>query len=156
MALGNASTVHHHAGTVVGDRRCRFELAARADSVASARRLARHHLTRWSIGDDTCETAALVISELVTNAVVHTGSEQIVCELADDSVARTLRIVVRDEGCADGTPSPHPSRAGDDDHGRGLLLVSAVSKAWGAQEAAGGLGLVVWADLAREGEPGCV
>lgn len=93
---------------------------------------------------DTCDTAALVMSELVTNAIVHTASSRVVCELHDHD--DTVRIAVRDEGCAPGEPHPSPQRP-DEEHGRGLLLVDALCRAWGAQEH--GPGLLVWADLAR-------
>ena len=94
---------------------------------------------------ETCDTAALVISELVTNAIVHTVSSRVVCELHDHD--DTVRIAVHDEGCAPGEPHPSPQRP-DEEHGRGLLLVDALSRAWGAQEH--GPGLLVWAELARQ------
>lgn len=148
MALGKTQTVQPHSGAPFGDRRCRFELAARPDSVARARQLTRTHLAGLALCDDTCDTAVLVVSELVTNALVHTVSRSIVCDLTDDPAAGHIRIVVCDEGLGqNGGPRPHPARSGDEDHGRGLLLVSAVSNAWGAQEE--GLGLLVWAELPR-------
>ncbi|MFE8943308.1 ATP-binding protein [Streptomyces sp. NPDC007856] len=125
-------------------RRFRFELAAHPGSVAQARRLAHARLTGWSVCADTCDSAALVISELVTNAIVHTASSRVVCELQDHD--DTVRIAVRDEGCAPGEPHPSPQRP-DEEHGRGLLLVDALCRAWGAQEH--GPGLLVWAELTR-------
>jgi hypothetical protein len=94
--------------------------------------------------EDTCETAALVVSELVTNAIVHTASEHIVCELHDG--ADLVRIAVRDEGCAAGEPHSSPARQ-EEEHGRGLLLIDALCHAWGAHEH--GSGLIVWAELPR-------
>ncbi|MGW0204402.1 ATP-binding protein [Streptomyces sp. NPDC003233] len=128
-------------------RRFRFELAAHPGSVAQARRLAHARLTGWSVCADTCDSAALVVSELVTNAIVHTASSRVVCELQDHD--DTVRIAVRDEGCAPGEPHPSPQRP-DEEHGRGLLLVDALCRAWGAQEH--GPGLLVWAELARQTE----
>lgn len=128
-------------------RRFRFELAAHPGSVAQARRLAHARLTGWAVCADTCDSAALVISELVTNAIVHTASGRVVCELHDRD--DTVRIAVRDEGCASGEPHPSPQRP-DEEHGRGLLLVGALSHAWGVQEH--GPGLLVWAELARGGD----
>ncbi|MFJ5777184.1 ATP-binding protein [Streptomyces sp. NPDC093094] len=134
------------------ERRFRFELAAHPGSPARARRLARARLAGWSVCEDTRDTAALVISELVTNAIVHTASTVVVCELhdGDDSV----RIAVRDEGCA--PTEPHPcERRTEEEQGRGLFLVEALCRAWGAQEH--GTGLLVWADVPRQaagpGEP---
>ncbi|RZU25491.1 histidine kinase-like protein [Streptomyces sp. BK239] len=129
------------------ERRFRFELAAHPGSPARARRLARERLTGWSVCEDTCDTAALVISELVTNAVVHTASGVVVCELQDGD--DLVRIAVRDEGCAPGEPLPSPQRP-HEEHGRGLFLVDALCRAWGVEDC--GPGLLVWADLPRHPE----
>ncbi|MFJ5027834.1 ATP-binding protein [Streptomyces sp. NPDC088560] len=129
------------------ERRFRFELAAHPGSVAQARRLAHARLTGWSVGADTCDSAVLVISELVTNAIVHTASSHVVCELHDHE--DIVRMAVLDEGCAPGEPHPSPQRP-DEEHGRGLFLVDALCRAWGAQEH--GSGLLVWADLPRRSD----
>ncbi|WP_443065618.1 ATP-binding protein [Streptomyces sp. NBC_00557] len=131
-------------GGGAAERRFRFELAAHPGSVAQARRLAHAWLTGWSVCADTCDSAALVLSELVTNAIVHTASSRVVCELHDR--ADTVRIAVHDEGCAPGEPHSSPQRP-EEEHGRGLLLVDALCLSWGAQEH--GPGLLVWAELAR-------
>ncbi|MGW8792200.1 ATP-binding protein [Streptomyces althioticus] len=133
------------------ERRFRFELAAHPGSPAQARRLTRARLTGWSVCEDTCDTAALVVSELVTNAIVHTASSHVVCELHDGD--DLLRIAVRDEGCAPGRPRANTRQQPKEEHGRGLLLVDALCHAWGAHEH--GPGLLVWADLPRTaGSPG--
>ncbi|MEU9183392.1 ATP-binding protein [Streptomyces sp. NPDC048484] len=131
------------------ERRFRFELAAHPGSAAQARHLTRARLSGWAVCEDTCDTAELVVSELVTNAIVHTASRHVVCELHDGE--DLLRIAVRDEGCAPGEPHPSPQRP-DEEHGRGLLLVAAMCTAWGAQET--GPGLLVWADLPRSANNG--
>lgn len=129
------------------ERRFRFELAAHPGSPAQARRLTRARLNGWSVCEDICDTALLVVTELVTNALVHTASSLIVCELHDG--ADLVRIAVRDEGCAPG--APHPSRARpEEEHGRGLLLIDALCHAWGAHEH--GPGLLVWAELPRQAD----
>lgn len=135
-------------GGAAAERRFRFELAAHPGSPAQARRLTRARLTGWSVCEDTCDTAVLIVSELVTNAIVHTASSHIVCELHDDD--DLVRIAVRDEGCAPGEPRPSPQRP-DEEHGRGLLLIDGLCRAWGAQEH--GPGLLVWADLPRQADP---
>ncbi|MEU0070192.1 ATP-binding protein [Streptomyces sp. NPDC006332] len=127
------------------ERRFRFELAAHPGSPAQARRLTMARLTGWSVCADTCDSAALVVTELVTNAIVHTASRRVICELHDGE--DLVRIAVRDEGCAPGEPHPSAQRP-DEEHGRGLLLVDALCHAWGAQEH--GPGLLVWAELARQ------
>ncbi|MGV9846293.1 ATP-binding protein [Streptomyces fungicidicus] len=129
----------------VAERRFRFELAAHPGSPAQARRLTRARLTGWSVCADTCDTAALVVSELVTNAIVHTASSRIVCELHDGG--ELVRIAVGDEGCAPDQPRASTRQQPEDEHGRGLLLVDALCHSWGAHE--NGTGLLVWADLPR-------
>jgi anti-sigma regulatory factor (Ser/Thr protein kinase) len=136
-------------GAEAAQRRFRFELAAHPSSPAQARRLTRARLNGWSVCEDTCDTAALVVSELVTNAIVHTASSHIVCELHDDE--DLVRIAVRDEGCAPGQPQASHGQQPDDEHGRGLLLVDALCDAWGAHEQ--GPGLLVWAELPRTAAP---
>ncbi|KPI08583.1 hypothetical protein OK074_3584 [Actinobacteria bacterium OK074] len=135
-------------------RRFRFELAAHPASVARARQVTRDRLAHWQVCPDTRDSAELVVSELVTNAIVHTASEHVVCELHDSEETELVRIAVHDEGCASGaTPGDgHPARRRSaEERGRGLLLVDALCRAWGAHEA--GPGLLVWAELHRgEGE----
>jgi hypothetical protein len=130
---------------VAAERRFRFELAAHPGSPAQARRLTQARLTGWSVCEDTCDSAALVVSELVTNAIVHTASTHIVCELHDGD--DLVRIAVRDEGCAPGQPHAASRTQPEEEHGRGLLLVDALCHAWGAHE--DGPGLLVWAELPR-------
>jgi anti-sigma regulatory factor (Ser/Thr protein kinase) len=144
FGLGGAAGLRPGAA---GERRFRFELSAHPGSVARARQLTRARLAGWAVCEDTCDTAALVVSELVTNAIVHTAGKHVVCELHDD--ADLVRIAVRDEGCAPGEPRPVPQRP-EEEHGRGLLLVAALCRAWGAQDA--GPGLLVWAELARNAD----
>ncbi|WP_026281510.1 ATP-binding protein [Streptomyces sp. ICN441] len=125
-------------------RRFGFELPGRADSVGRARHLIQDRMTRWGIDESHFDTMALVASELFTNAVVHTASRRVLCELHD--VPGQLRIAVQDEGCPPG--EPRLRRVSAEEGGRGLLLVDAVSSAWGAHDAHPGPGRVVWAELA--------
>lgn len=90
--------------------------------------------------DDLYDDLALVVSELVTNAV-RAGSPTVRVALAEER----SRVVVRVTDEAAGWP--HERAAGaDDPGGRGLPLVSALSTNWGVQPQAGGK--VVWAELA--------
>ncbi|MFF2010545.1 ATP-binding protein [Streptomyces sp. NPDC058195] len=122
-----------------------FALPAHPESVAGARRLTRARLDQWRLDADTHESAVLIVSELVTNAVVHTMSSRVVCELR--RLDRRLRIAVQDQGHQPGGPRlRHDS---DDEHGRGLLLVDAMCGAWGSRDAGNGSGRIVWAELAH-------
>ena len=122
-----------------------FELPARAEFVARARTLVRERLRCWRIGGDLHDTAMLVVSELVTNAVVHTDGHLVACELLNG--AEHLRITVQDQGSS--PAEPHVCHGIEEERGRGLLLVEAVSSAWGAHHAKQGSGRIVWAELQR-------
>lgn len=83
----------------------------------------------------------LVVSELVTNAVVHARSD---CTLRLSRRGDAVRVDVVDGGQG----SPDPYRADENaEHGRGLYLISAMSSAWGVEPIATG-GKSVWAELA--------
>ncbi|TQK50845.1 anti-sigma regulatory factor (Ser/Thr protein kinase) [Streptomyces sp. SLBN-118] len=125
------------------DHRYNFELPARVEFVARARRLTHEQLHLWGIGGDVRDTAMLVVSELVTNAVVHTDGHLVACELLIG--AELLRITVQDQGASPAVP--HVCHTVEEERGRGLLLVEAVSSAWGADESKHGPGRLVWAEL---------
>ena len=103
--------------------------------------VARHALRRWldERGWANADDAMLVLSELVTNAMVHARAG---CTIEMQHHDDLLRLDVRD-------PSPAPPTIGsprpDDIGGRGLLLVAATAKAWGWEPIDGGKR--VWAHL---------
>ncbi|MCO5991723.1 ATP-binding protein [Actinoallomurus spadix] len=108
-------------------------------AVPPARRLAGEQLELWGFGHHR-DTAELLVSELVTNAVRHGRGEihLIVCAEED-----TLRIEVHDEA-AESVPQVRP--AGEiDEGGRGLHLVGMLSSRWGAARTA--TGKIVWFEL---------
>ncbi|WP_320783637.1 ATP-binding protein [Streptomyces sp. CRN 30] len=122
-----------------------FDLPATPASVGPARRAVRALLDAWGVDDDTGDGAVLVISELVTNVLTHTGSVRIVCRL--HRAGGRLHIEVEDQN--GGGPRPARRQPGDDDqNGRGLVLVGALSRNWGVRDTAHGSGHVVWAELA--------
>jgi anti-sigma regulatory factor (Ser/Thr protein kinase) len=118
-----------------------FKLPAHGSSVSQARSLVRERLSGSGLRQELRDDAVLVISELFTNAVVHTGSVEVVCRLrvAEDSVY----LAVVDQGLD--LVGPHV-RAPDTEGGRGLLLVSALAEEWGVDDEHGA-GRVVWAIL---------
>ncbi|MGW1887780.1 ATP-binding protein [Streptomyces sp. NPDC001970] len=97
------------------------------ETAAKARRLARAALYAWGL-DDAAETAALLLSELVANAVrhAHGPSVRIVVDRpADDRVYVAV---------VDRAPRRFPEmRALDPDtvHGRGLILIEELADRWG-------------------------
>ncbi|NSC24832.1 ATP-binding protein [Streptomyces albus subsp. chlorinus] len=121
-----------------------FELPAHASSVARARARLRAHLHHWGLPEDLGHTAQLVISEFVTNAVLHTDTTRIGCWIHLDSTR--LRIEVTDEGTQSCAPQPRSATA-DEVNGRGLQLVGALAERWGVSARGARCGRVVWAEL---------
>lgn len=115
-----------------------FGLPSVASSVAQARRRVIA-LCRSAGGDAHCDTAALLVSEVVTNAVVHgTGEVEVRATL---SGAR-LRVEV----CDGSSTLPRAAHRGAEaESGRGVLLVEAMADAWGAEPVTGGKR--VWFEL---------
>nr|WP_188268048.1 MULTISPECIES: ATP-binding protein [unclassified Streptomyces] len=101
-------------------------------SARHMRRILRLFLTRWEL-DPVYESAALALTELVSNVVRHVPDRR--CSILILREPYGLRVEV-----ADTVPGPVPAKAADplDDGGRGLFLVEAVTDRWGAQEQAGG------------------
>ena len=116
---------------------CHADLRA----VAEARGLLREHLDRWGL-KKLSDTAELLMSELVTNALVHTEHGAVLTARLTPHPARRLRVEVHDFA------AHHPrARVADDQscNGRGLLIVRALADAWGVstQQA----GKTVWFEL---------
>ncbi|MGW2260969.1 ATP-binding protein [Streptomyces sp. NPDC001780] len=112
-------------------------------SVGQARREMRKALADWGLAALE-DPAALVLSELLTNAVRHARvSPGHVIETRFAQLPDGLRIEVHD---ASPTP-PEPRAPGADAcDGRGLVLVAALAEAWGVR-ARSGPGKAVWATL---------
>lgn len=124
-----------------------FGLPAAPASVALARGHVRGLLEEWEFGPETCDNAVLVTSELVTNAVMHTASDRIVCRLRTDG--DRIRVEVEDESRGPTLPEQRISRP-DDQGGRGLMLVGVLSSDWGVRDSPYGPGRIVWAELLPE------
>lgn len=119
-----------------------LELPQRLTSASDAREFVATKIRDWNL-EHLLDDALLVASELATNAVMHAESS---CRLRLSLGPRTLRIDVVDAG--QGTPEPQPESA-TEEHGRGLLLVAALSAAWGL-EVLPGDGKTVWAELGHQ------
>ncbi|MFC4785026.1 SpoIIE family protein phosphatase [Nocardioides sp. MAHUQ-72] len=109
--------------------RAQQSFAADASCVADARRFTRRTLEEWG-EDELADTAALIVSELVTNAVVHTGTT---ARLTLGLRGRNLRIDVEDQHPGHQLPVV-PGRPPDtSEHGRGLVITTSLSTAWGVE-----------------------
>jgi anti-sigma regulatory factor (Ser/Thr protein kinase) len=113
--------------------------------VAETRRLLRDHLRLWG-APALADTAELLTSELVTNALQHTtGGAVLTATLTPGPPGGRLRVEVQDS--LSRRPQPRPPVTDDyGTSGRGLLLVQALADAWGVN--AGASGKVVWFELA--------
>lgn len=120
-----------------------FDLPAHPASAAEARYRTRDWLHRHPVGRDAAEAALLIISELVANAVTHAGGDLVRCDL--HLAEGLLRIEVTDHGPRYLQPEIRQP-ALDDLSGRGLLLVSTLSCAWGVIPAELS-GWTVWATV---------
>ncbi|NGN65416.1 SpoIIE family protein phosphatase [Streptomyces sp. A7024] len=108
-------------------------IGPRAEEVLLARRLVRGKLTDWGL-DRMSDTAELLVSEVVTNAVRHAGGssqiglrlvrarDALLCEVTDDEPAMPVLL---DSGV-------------EDEFGRGLRIVSRLARGWGASRLAAG------------------
>jgi anti-sigma regulatory factor (Ser/Thr protein kinase) len=76
-----------------------------------------------------CQTAALLVSELATNAVRHAGVSVFTVEVETFPAEGRLRVGVTDAG--PGQPVLHTPPV-TEEHGRGLFLVSTLADRWGA------------------------
>ncbi|MER6471970.1 ATP-binding protein [Streptomyces collinus] len=144
LARGDALCDPHATGGAPPGPTAAFELPALPPAVGTARRVVRDLLTVWGVAETVRDDAALVLSELVTNALVHAAGERVVCRVRH-GVDR-VRLEIEDQNR--GRALPFPRKPGpDDQNGRGLFLVAALSDDWGVTLAPGRPARVVWAEL---------
>jgi anti-sigma regulatory factor (Ser/Thr protein kinase) len=131
-----------------------------ASSVPRARRHVRSALAGWDVPDDDpagdiWDDLELVVGELTGNATRFCRGR---ITMTIEMHRNHARVEVVDDG--DGRESLHLTKpetpALDAESGRGLVIVSALSSAWGAERTstsvAGGSGTKVWAELAFAAE----
>ncbi|SBT88292.1 Serine phosphatase RsbU, regulator of sigma subunit [Streptomyces sp. DI166] len=126
----------------------------------SARALVRGALAEWAeLGvpgtehhtPRLVEDAILVVSELVTNAVVHAGTDiELVCRAEEATGAIVVEVSDRHPGRAprDGAAEPAHDTP---EYGRGLNLVARLAESWGVTYRTGVK--TVWARLPAEEDP---
>ncbi|MBZ6474792.1 ATP-binding protein [Streptomyces griseocarneus] len=122
----------HPSGTVT--------LPSSTRSVAAARRFAGALLAEWGL-QDLVGDAVLLLSELVTNAVVHVPEGAGEVKLVLRRTAEHLVAQVSDAGgclpeCAEAGP--------DSENGRGMWLVEQIAARWGHHATGSGTGKTVW------------
>jgi phosphoserine phosphatase RsbU/P len=121
----------------------RVPLAADLRSPAAARSAVRSVATEAGLSS-VLDEALLLTTELVTNAVVHAGTD-ITIEITADSAGLTITVLDDLAG-----PLVGPGLATEsDERGRGLLLVDQIASQWGTVHHPAGKG--VWFRLDRVG-----
>lgn len=116
------------------------------ESVPVACRFVHGALEEWNLSG-LAGAAELVTSELATNAVLHARHGTFRVTLRRRGGGQ-VRVSVTDKS----RTLPEPADPADDeDHGRGLAIVEAVSQQWGAEPLK--RGKRVWADLAVPAGP---
>ncbi|MFH7600532.1 SpoIIE family protein phosphatase [Streptomyces racemochromogenes] len=102
-------------------------------SVAAARAFVRDTLQGWGFAD-IVDDAVVLTSELVTNAVVHAGTEaEVLCLRTEGGV----RVEIADRYPERELPLRHPDERPyadpDRENGRGLMLCAALATRWGVE-----------------------
>ncbi|GIH79561.1 ATP-binding protein [Planobispora longispora] len=114
------------------------------ESVAVARHRAMELLGE---GHPAFEDVVLLVSEVVTNSVVHSGSAgggRVAMTLAVE--AGTVTVEVRDAGSADSVPRVRI--APDEEGGRGMFLVDLLAARWGVRQDGSRGPRTVWFQIA--------
>lgn len=117
-----------------------LRLGLRLDAPAQARRWIRDICSAHGL-DGLIDDATLLVSELVTNAVLHARTP---CRVRAEVGERTLRIHVMDE---DPTVIQPIAPRGGAERGHGLAMVAALSTDWGMTQHHAGKS--VWFTLAE-------
>lgn len=115
-----------------------------------ARVLLCEQLTAWDVEGDPADTAELLLSELVTNAVRHARAPR--GRDIGIRIARydgMLRVEVADAGPA--VKLAPQVVADEDERGRGLAIVAALAERWGCCPRGHGIGKAVWAEVPVRG-----
>ncbi|MFI2761080.1 SpoIIE family protein phosphatase [Streptomyces echinatus] len=133
-------------GTVTAGRPVRRTLLSVAqdepDRIAEARRHLRELLHDWT-SPDQVDSAVLLVSEMVTNVLVHTDADALLlAEVTGARTGRRLRVEVFDAG----DDLPHKRRPGElASSGRGVMLIELLADAWGVDPR--GEGKSIWFEL---------
>ena len=126
-------------------RKAELEVPPVGSSVQDGRRFATATLTEWAVPPEIVQDATLIVSELLTNAIVY-GTPPIRLRLR--KTADELAIEVDDAASA----MPRKLRATPTDlHGRGLAIVADIGSRWAARP--DGYGKTVWSTLAIPRSP---
>jgi anti-sigma regulatory factor (Ser/Thr protein kinase) len=120
----------------------RRSLLARPEAAAKARR----ELVGLAFPEVTREQLALLVTELVSNSVLHSGiTEADLVEVELTNWPGKVRLEVHDGGCGFVPGAPDAEDALEPG-GRGLMIVAALSESWGVDRDPDGF--TVWCEVA--------
>ncbi|MBT2416415.1 ATP-binding protein [Streptomyces sp. ISL-22] len=122
-----------------------FSLPHTPGAVAGIRRRIRGILADWNLAADIAEDILLVVSELLTNAIVHAlPPATLRLSRSRLDLYAAVRVEVTDMGPA--APPPRPASPLDpDEHGRGVGIVTALATRCGVHAHSDGTSR--WAEL---------
>ncbi|QFZ75251.1 SpoIIE family protein phosphatase [Streptomyces fagopyri] len=140
QGAGRDGTVAGPAPGAPATRRTALTVAQSApERVADARQQVRELLHDWG-SEDQRDSAVLLVSEILTNVLVHTdGDALLVAEVTGASGDRRMRVEVTDAS-GDLPHRRHPGELASS--GRGLVLVEILAEAWGVDPR--GEGKSIW------------
>lgn len=122
-----------------------FPLPHAPRAASAVRRRAHKVLTGWNLPTDSAEDVLLVVSELLTNAIVHAlppARLRLSRVLVEGRAA--MRVEVTDRGPV--APAGLSASVLDpDEHGRGICIVTALSARCGVEVHSGGTSR--WAEV---------
>ncbi|ELS54812.1 SpoIIE family protein phosphatase [Streptomyces viridochromogenes] len=115
---------------------------AEPERVAVARQHLRELLHDWG-SEDQVDSAVLLLSEMLTNVLVHTDADALLlAEVRGEPGDRRMRVEVTDTS----DDLPHKRRPGElASSGRGLMLIELLADAWGVDPR--GEGKSIWFEL---------
>ncbi|WP_328360792.1 SpoIIE family protein phosphatase [Streptomyces sp. NBC_00457] len=118
---------------------------AEPERVATARQQLRELLHDWA-SPDQVDSAVLLLSEMLTNVLVHTDADALLlAEITGEAGIRRLHVEVTDTS----DDLPHKRRPGElASSGRGLMLIELLANAWGVDPR--GEGKSIWFELYEE------
>jgi anti-sigma regulatory factor (Ser/Thr protein kinase) len=124
------------------DQVASWQLPSDLAVVSRARALAARQLTQWGL-EHLAESTGLIVSELFTNAITHGKGD---CN-SDRTIG--LRLIRHEMLTCEVSDAHHchpfvRHARTTDEHGRGLFLVTQLSRRWGTRQIPDGK--IIWAD----------
>ena len=120
-----------------------IDLPPERSAAAQARRFVREVCASWGLVREVIDDIELLVSELVTNAVLHARSA---ARLTIEQLGDCIRVTVADSSAVPPRLREYGPEAAT---GRGVFLVDRLAREWGV-ETNDGAGKRVWFEVAVE------